>query len=52
MSDGTGMTGLAMLLRPIGLLVFLGMAYPFRILVQRKMKDGKLKRLLLRRIND
>lgn len=39
-----------MLLKPLVLLVLLSAAYPFRILVMRKMKDGKLKRLLLRRV--
>jgi hypothetical protein len=38
------------LLKPIGLLVLFGAAYPFKVLVQRKMRDGKMKRLLLRRV--
>lgn len=43
---------LTMLFKPLGLLLLLGLAYPFKLLVQRRMKDGRLKRLLLRRIND
>lgn len=38
-------------LKPLGAFVLLLMAYPFKVLVQRKMRDGKLKRLLLRRVN-
>jgi hypothetical protein len=38
------------LLKPIGLLILFGSAYPFKVLVQRKMRDGRLKRLLLRRV--
>lgn len=42
---------LTMLVKPLILIALFSMAYPFKLLVQRKMKDGKLKRLLLRRIN-
>jgi hypothetical protein len=39
-------------LKPLLLLVLaVTVLYPARIAVQRKMKDGKLKRLLLRRID-
>lgn len=48
MADNTWLWSVA--LRPIGLIVLLSMVYPFRILVQRKMKEGKWKRLLLRRV--
>lgn len=42
---------LSFLLRPMILIVlFVGVLYPCRLWVMRKMKDGKLKRLLLRRI--
>lgn len=37
-------------LKPFMLLAMLTIAMPFKMLVQRKMKDGWLKRLLLRRI--
>lgn len=43
---------LTMLFKPLGFLLLLSAAYPGRLLVQRFMKDGKLKRLLLRRINN
>ena len=40
------------LLKPVMLLVLaVGVLYPARMAVQRRMKDGKLKRLLLTRIN-
>ena len=43
----------AILLKPFLLLVLSVLVLiPARIAVQRKMKDGKLKRLLLRRIGD
>ena len=39
---------LAVALRPIGTLIFLAVfCLPVRLAVQRWMKDGKLKRLLL-----
>jgi hypothetical protein len=38
-------------LRPFALVVILGALYPVKFLIQRKMKDGKLKRLLLLRLN-
>lgn len=41
-----------MLLKPVALLLLFGFAYLFRIWVQKGMRDGKLKRLLLRRVND
>ncbi len=42
---------LSILLRPFGALILFGcIALPGRLLVQKFMKDGKLKRLLLRRI--
>jgi hypothetical protein len=37
-------------LAPFMALLFLTIARPFRRLVERKMRDGKLKRLLLLRI--
>lgn len=42
---------LGIALKPFGAFVLLLMAWPVKVLVQRKMKDGKLKRLLLRRVN-
>lgn len=39
-----------MALAPFMAMLFLAMAWPFKRLVQRKMKDGRLKRLLLRPI--
>jgi hypothetical protein len=40
---------LAMVLKPLAVLVLFGcIALPVRLLVQRRMKDGKLKRFLLR----
>lgn len=40
-----------LLLKPLVAIVILGgIALPIRLAVQRRMKDGKLKRLLLRRI--
>jgi hypothetical protein len=41
----------AMLLKPFAFVLLLGIAYPFKIWVQRAMREGKLKSLLLRRIN-
>jgi hypothetical protein len=42
---------IAMLIKPLVLLVLsFAVLLPARLLVQRKMKDGKLKRLLLRDI--
>lgn len=42
---------LALLLKPLILLVLgVFVLYPARMLVQKKMKDGKLKRLLLTRV--
>lgn len=43
---------LTMLVKPLGLILLLSAAYPFKLLVQKFMHDGRLKRLLLRRIND
>jgi hypothetical protein len=44
---------LAVLLRPLGSLILFGcIALPGRILVQKYMKDGKLKRFLLMRIHN
>lgn len=44
---------IALLLKPFGALILFGcIALPGRLLVQRYMKDGKLKRLLLRPINN
>lgn len=42
---------LGLALKPFGAFVLLLMAWPVKVLVQRKMKEGKLKRLLLYRIN-
>ena len=40
------------LLKPVVLIVLaVGVLYPARRAVERRMKDGKLKRLLLRRVN-
>ena len=45
-----GMSGLALaiLLKPLFLLLLFIPAVAVRVLVQRKMRDGKLKRFLLR----
>lgn len=44
---------IAILLKPLAALILFGcIALPGRILVQKYMKDGKLKRLLLTRIHD
>lgn len=44
---------IALLLKPFGALFLFGcIALPFRFIVQRYMRDGKIKRLLLRRIHD
>lgn len=44
---------LTMLIKPFALLVLNAtVLIPARLAVQRKMKDGKMKRLLLRRIGD
>jgi hypothetical protein len=44
---------IAMLVRPFMLLILsVLILIPVRLAVQRRMKDGKLKRLLLRRIGD
>jgi hypothetical protein len=43
---------IAILLKPFGALILFGcIALPGKLLVQRYMKDGKLKRLLLTRID-
>lgn len=43
---------LAVLLKPFAALFLFGViCLPFRLLVQRRMKDGRLKRLLLLRIS-
>jgi len=43
---------IAMLIRPLMLLVLSVLVLtPARLAVQRRMRDGKLKRLLLRRIS-
>lgn len=44
--------GWAMLLRPLVLVLLLLAVYPARIAVQRWMKPGKLKSLLLTRVGD
>jgi hypothetical protein len=42
---------LALLLKPFAALFLFGVVcLPFRLLVQRKMKDGPLKRLLLKQV--
>jgi hypothetical protein len=43
---------LALILKPLGVLLLFGSAIPFRILAQRFLKDGKLKRFLLFKIHD
>lgn len=40
-------TFLTMALAPFGLLLMLLIALPFKRAIQRRMKDGRLKRLLL-----
>jgi|JI6StandDraft_1071083.scaffolds.fasta_scaffold1434000_1 hypothetical protein len=52
MTDTQEAIALTMLFKPIGLLLLFGFAYLFRVWVQKGMRDGKLKRLLLRRVND
>lgn len=42
--------GWAMALRPLALVLILAMVYPARIAVERWMKPGKLKSVLLRRV--
>lgn len=42
---------LAIALKGFGAVILLAMAYPFKMLVVRYMKDGKFKRLLLTRVN-
>jgi hypothetical protein len=42
----------ALLIKPFALLLLFGfVCLPIKILVQSRMKDGKLKRLLLKRIS-
>lgn len=43
---------LAMVVRPLVLVLLLIAVYPFRIWVERRMKPGKLKSILLRRVGD
>jgi hypothetical protein len=42
---------LGIALKGLGAVVLLSIAYPFKLLVMRHMKESKLKRLLLLRIN-
>jgi hypothetical protein len=42
----------AMVVRPLVLILLLLAVYPFRIWVERKMKPGRLKSILLRRVGD
>jgi hypothetical protein len=42
---------LVMLFRPLVLILLLAIAWPFKKLIQVKMREGKLKSLLLYRIN-
>lgn len=42
--------GWAMALRPLALVLILAAIYPVRLLVERRMKPGKLKSILLRRV--
>lgn len=42
---------LGLALKGFGAVVLLTIAYPFKYLIKRYMKDGRLKRLLLVRIN-
>jgi len=42
---------LGIALKGFGAVVLLAMAYPFKMLVVRHMKESRLKRLLLTRIN-
>lgn len=41
---------LAVILKPFLLLIFLAMAIPFRMGIQKWLKQGKFKEFLLRRI--
>ncbi len=50
MTDQQEIIVLTMIFKPIGFLLLLGAAYPFKILVMRYMRDGRLKRLLLTRV--
>lgn len=51
MNDAPLLLALTLLLKPLGLVLLLLSAYPARLLVSRYMRDGALKRLLLRRVN-
>ncbi len=42
---------LTMLLKPLGLLAFFGIAYAGKRVAMRVIPEGRVKRLLLRRIN-
>lgn len=42
---------LAIALKGFGAVILLAMAYPFKMLVVRYMREGRFKRLLLTRIN-
>lgn len=44
-------TVIAFALKGFGAVILLAMAYPFKMLVVRYMRDGRLKRLLLTRVN-
>jgi hypothetical protein len=44
---------IALILKPLGVLFLFGCcALPFRFVVQKHMRDGRLKKLLLLRIHD
>ena len=51
MSDQQELLAWIMVLRPFGLLLILAALYPIKVLIQRKLPDGKLRRLLLYRLN-
>jgi hypothetical protein len=52
MTDQQELIVLTMIFKPIGLtILFLLVLRPIRLLVERRLKDGKLKRLLLYRLN-
>lgn len=50
MTDQQELIVLTMIFKPIGFLLLLGAAYPFKILVMRCLPEGRVKRLLLTRV--
>jgi hypothetical protein len=51
MSSQQERLALAMLVKPLVFVLILAIAYPFKLLVQRKLKNSKWRSILLRRIN-